>query len=922
MLLQTVTFGWPFVIAALARARHAAAVLFIEAADRTPWKLPRVNLAVCGDHAVSDTPTGHPTPERLAAFSRGALADKECSILEDHVADCETCRMTLETLPDDPLVGLMRVAVASTSTSPARRRLQLGFEIFEEIGRGGMAVVYKARQAGLNRFVALKMIHAATPPETLARFRREAETVARLNHPNIVKIHEVGDLDGQPYLALEYVEGGSLASKLTGPLAPRAGAALIETLALAVEHAHERGIVHRDLKPSNVLLSFDGGSENGAVHASTPSKWVPKISDFGLAKDCTRELAQTQTGAIMGTPSYMAPEQATGRMHQVGPAADVYALGAMLYEVLTGRPPFQGATLLEALEQTRSREPVPPSRLQSAVPRDLETICLKCLQKDAHKRYASAASLAEDLRSFLAGEAIRARPVPRWERAYKWARRRPAVAGLLALAAVTLITLVGGLWLHTTRLRAAVQRAETGEARADLNYQQAREAINQMLGRLDKFHATGVPQVEALRLGLRKDALAFYEGIARAEEDAGPARRLDLARAHLLMARVQEPSASYTVLQQARRLLEELIAEEPDNGDYRSELGHCFTGLGQAAAMCGRAEESEPFHVKALQVYEELCRVHPDNTSWQRARAVCHTNLGVCCHVDKRLSEAESHWQEAVHIAEELARQNPQEDANNFQLAVDCANLALLYADTKRFEQSFPLFGKAEACLTSLAQAHPEETQYRFTLVQTLRLWGANLDYVGRGADACPLLTRAIDILDVIVRENPTSEPHLDLLRGCLTARTHSYTLLHRPAEGEADWQRCVQLSAPSNTWGDLCICARWDARSGAHALATTRADWLMKQIGLTADNRYELARAYAAASTAAATDSQLPTPHRQQLAEHHATTALTLLARIAKTGYFKSPENRTALSKGDPEFEPLRSRSDFQKLLAEQPGD
>jgi tetratricopeptide (TPR) repeat protein/tRNA A-37 threonylcarbamoyl transferase component Bud32 len=871
---------------------------------------------------MSDDSGTHPTTERLVAFSRGALADAESSILEDHVTECETCRLTLETLPDDPLVGLMRVAVASAGIPPARHRLQPGFEILEEIGRGGMAVVYKARQAGLNRFVALKMIYATTPSETLARFRREAETVARLDHPNIVRIHEVGDLEGQPYLALEYVEGGSLAGKLTGPLAPRVGAALIQTLALAVQHAHERGIVHRDLKPSNILLAYESAADGSADHRVLPSAWVPKISDFGLAKDLTRELTQTQTGAIMGTPSYMAPEQATGRMHQVGPAADVYALGVILYEVLTGRPPFQGATLLEALEQTRSREPVQPSRLQSALPRDLETICLRCLQKDPHKRYASAAALAEDLRRFLAGEAIRARPVTRWERSYKWARRRPADAGLLALATVTLVALVAGLWLHTTRLRAAVQRAEAGEARADLNYQQAREAINQMLGRLDKFHAAGVPRVEALRLGLRKDVLAFYQGIARVEEDAGPARRLDLARAYLLMSSVQEPSASYHVLLQARRLLEELISEEPDNLDYRAELGQCFTGLGTAAATSGHYEECEPYRVKALQEYDELCRADPENAGWQRKRAVCHTNLGVCCHAAKRWSEAEFHWQEAVRIVEELARQSPQEDANSFQLAVDYANLALLYADTDRLEQSLVLFGKADTCLTSLAQAHPEDTTYRYTLAQTLRLWGATLELAGRGEVACPLLTRAVEIMEVIVRENPTDTLTLELLRGCLTARTHSFTLLHRPDEGEADWQRCVQLSAPGNSWGDLCICARFDARAGAHALAVTRADWLLKQKGLTADDLYELARAYAGASGAAATDSQLTATNRRQLAEHHAASAISLLVRIVGQNYFESKEKRDGLRKGDPEFGTLRSRPDFQKLQAELPAD
>jgi serine/threonine protein kinase len=303
------------------------------------------------------------------------------------------------------------------------------YEVLAELGRGGMGVVYKARQISLNRLVALKMIldaeHAG--PDMLARFRTEAEAVARLQHPNIIQIHEVGEDNGRPFFALEYIVGASLANRLAGtPLPPREAAQLVETLARAMQAAHERDIVHRDLKPANVLLA---GAPDTPIGQCTP-----KITDFGLAKKLGDTAGQTASGAIMGTPSYMAPEQAGGQSKQVGPAADVYALGAILYELLTGRPPFKAATAMDTLLQVLSEEPVPPSRLQPRLARDLETICLKCLEKHGRKRYGSAVALADDLRRFLVGEPIVARRVGQLERVSKWAKRRPALAGLLAVS--------------------------------------------------------------------------------------------------------------------------------------------------------------------------------------------------------------------------------------------------------------------------------------------------------------------------------------------------------------------------------------------------------------------------------------------------------------------------------------------------------
>jgi formylglycine-generating enzyme required for sulfatase activity len=289
-----------------------------------------------------------------------------------------------------------------------------------------MGVVYKARHLALKRTVALKMILAGghAGPAELARFRLEAEAVARLQHPNIVQVFEAGEADGHPYCALEFVAGGNLACKIRGkPLPAREAARLVEALARAMQLAHSRNVVHRDLKPGNVLLAADG---------------TPRITDFGLARQTDSDSGETQSGAVMGTPAYMAPEQASGRAHEAGPAADIYALGAILYECLAGQPPFKGRTLVETLDQVRTQEPVPPSRLRAGVPRDLETICLKCLRKEPEQRYASAAEMADDLVHYQQGEPIRARPVGRLERAGKWVKRNPAVTGAAAAVALAL----------------------------------------------------------------------------------------------------------------------------------------------------------------------------------------------------------------------------------------------------------------------------------------------------------------------------------------------------------------------------------------------------------------------------------------------------------------------------------------------------
>jgi tetratricopeptide (TPR) repeat protein/tRNA A-37 threonylcarbamoyl transferase component Bud32 len=340
-----------------------------------------------------------------------------------------------------------------------------GYDILEVLGRGGMGVVYKARQVKLNRLVALKMVlagaHAGAPQ--LTRFATEAEAVARLQHPNIVQIYEVGEHDGLPYLSLEYIDGVSLSQKIAGsPQPPREAAELVEQLARAMAVAHERGIIHRDLKPANVMLTKDG---------------MPKISDFGLAKRLEDDSALTRAGTLMGTPSYMSPEQARGDLNQIGPLADLYSLGAVLYELLTGRPPFAGPTMLETLSQVRNQEPVPPTRLQPKCPRDLETIALKCLQKEPAKRYPNCEALADDLRRYLDHVPIKARPASATERAWRWCRRNPRVATLSALVGVLLLVAIISLAFMIARQGREREAVAQTRKIATERLEQATEAI-------------------------------------------------------------------------------------------------------------------------------------------------------------------------------------------------------------------------------------------------------------------------------------------------------------------------------------------------------------------------------------------------------------------------------------------------------------
>lgn len=383
------------------------------------------------------------------------------NIFMNVVKKCPTCDSEL--LPD-ALEGLCvkclgRLAFYDELDGGGQGRLlRLGdYEVLEEIARGGMGVVYRARQLSLNRIVALKVVLQGpfSSPDFVRRFQREAEVIATLRHPNIVTVYDVGEHQGTHYLALEYVEGRSFAALARDrPLPARTAADYVKTVAGAVEHAHRRGVLHRDLKPSNILLD---------------SNDQPRVTDFGLAKMMDGSGEMTAAGQVLGSPDYMPPEQAAGGRDNGLPQSDVYSLGAILYELLTGRPPFQGESLQSVLAQAQSAEPVPPRRLNPGVPPDLETICLKCLQKEPGRRYDSAQALADDLGRFLEGEPILARPVSPVERSWLWCKRRPLLAALAGSLAAAVVLGVGGILWEWRQAETQRQIAEKDAAETRLN---------------------------------------------------------------------------------------------------------------------------------------------------------------------------------------------------------------------------------------------------------------------------------------------------------------------------------------------------------------------------------------------------------------------------------------------------------------------
>ena len=468
-----------------------------------------------------------------------------------------------------------------------------GYEVLDCLGRGGMGAVYRAVDSKLNRQVALKVIALGPNPrqEDLLRFQIEAESLASLQHPNVVQVHDVGEVGRQPYLAMELVEGPSLEAYLKEHrLTPREAASMCAKIALAVHATHVRGIVHRDLKPANILIAE--GTE-------------PKLTDFGLAKRIENDSAITRPGMVVGTPSYMAPEQAEGESNSVGPRSDVYSLGAVLYEMIAGRKPFVADTVLRTLEMIRVEEPSPLSRYVKHVPRDLETICLKCLEKSPDRRYETAADLAADLTRYLGGEPVLARPLGVWERSLKWIRRRPALAASIALVAVGMVVgALGAVWHHRTIL---AERDATHEY-----FELSREAVDLMLVEVAEEHFADNPQMNEKREEILEAALQFYKRLHAKRLESGSAQ-IDVAETHICLGDVyrwlDRPNSNDLELSAANYEQSlALLSTAPQSALHAEQLAKAHEGYGQLYFKTARPTEAEESFRSAI----ELLKLYSD----------------------------------------------------------------------------------------------------------------------------------------------------------------------------------------------------------------------------------------------------------------------------------------------------------------------
>jgi len=606
------------------------------------------------------------------------------------------------------------------------------YDLLDVIGRGGMGVVYRAIQRPLSRVVAVKMVRAgaAAGPEELARFRIEAEAAAALDHPQIVPVFDIGEHDGQPYFSMGYVDGDSLARyTATSPLAEGRSAELVRKLAEGIEYAHQHGILHRDLKPSNILIDRAG---------------EPRITDFGLAKQLAGTEGHTLSGQILGTPSYMAPEQAAGDSARIGPTADVYALGAILYFLLAGRPPFRAPTPVATLAQVREQDPVPPRKWNSWVSRDLETICLKCLEKSPARRYPSARALADDLARYERGEPVCARRTAAWERAAKWARRRPAVAALSAAVAATVVlaaTVLAWyqvrLWQRTDDLQQALGQARLQERAArearDLAARNADLAAQGHGLALDVLQATAVEVSEQLRdtprtLQLRKQlleqALADLDRLPRL---AATAARLDrtqaiaatrLGEVHLRLGQTAQARAAF---QEAIEILGHLYdnaGERPQAGPalalVHERLGGLYFHYEHDLTQAGEHYE------RAREIREQQLDGAADPAAARRDLAVVYEQLGQVALRGGDVSQSQDLFWRCFEIRSHLARETNSPDSQR-DVSVALERLGQVCLELREVDRAREYFERALAISESLAETDPgRETRQDLSVLYSL----------------------------------------------------------------------------------------------------------------------------------------------------------------------------------------------------------
>lgn len=627
------------------------------------------------------------------------------------------------------------------------------YEIISEIARGGMGVVVRAREKKLNRIVALKMILGGNLADEsdIKRFYIEAEAAAGLQHPGIVPIYEVGNVDGQHFYAMQLVEGPSLKERLAnGPLPARVAAGLIQQVAVAVQYAHEHSIIHRDLKPENVLLTRDG---------------KPMVTDFGLAKSIESGDNLTQSGQILGTPGYMAPEQALGRIDLQGPSVDIYSLGGLLYFLLTGRPPFQSASTLETLEQVVKQTPVSPRDLNSSVPRDLETICLKCLSKESRQRYYSASAFAEDLGRFLEGMPVVARPTGRVTRLIRWCIRNPAVAVLSAIVAVSLVagTIVSTRFAFLAERRAIESEANFHESErqrlaAERNYHMARQAVDTYFTRVSEDRLLNQPGLQPLQKQLLQDALEYYQRFV-ADRSEDPSVREELASALFRVGLIEESvnadaEVGLKALKQACEIQEELVGQVGADEPVKEVLADTLTAISRIQLRSDRTDEALAAAERSLALRIEVLAGKTHDSEFRRLVASSYMNLGLVHRVRYGQAKAIQLIEEAQQIREEILAETSDFETRR-DLGMGYYNLGNIALDLGDIPLALDSTERAVSAFLQTVDDAPEDIGNRSRLALCQRLRGDLLAETGDMPKAVISYKAATDGLRMLSKQNP-----------------------------------------------------------------------------------------------------------------------------------------------------------------------
>ncbi|QVL32635.1 protein kinase [Telmatocola sphagniphila] len=633
-----------------------------------------------------------------------------------------------------------------------------GYEIRKELGRGGMGIVYLARQKALARDVALKMILSGdySSDTDRQRFLSEAEAVASVSHPNIVQIYDLGTYKELPFFALEYCPGGSLAQRLNGiPLPATEAAELIEKLARAMISAHSKGIIHRDLKPANILLGAD---------------LSPKITDFGLARRTESAAGLTQSGAILGTPSYMAPEQAGSDLNAIGPVTDVYSLGSILYECLTGRPPFRAATTLETVRQVLQNEPVPPSRLVPGLPRDLETICLKALQKLPGNRYPDCTQLAEDLRRFRNGESILARPASSREKTIKFARRHPTFTALMFASLFGLgiiIGIVSNANLRLQKERDAVNQqkevAQKERDKAERRLQLAIDAVERMMTRMANEKWARNPELKEERKQVLQEAIDVYKQFLNEDSLDLRLRRTSananfkIGSTYLSMGEVDKAKE---YLEEARKMTSKLVDEFPQSAENRRDLAMETGFLGHCLMLDAQFEEGMKNYQKMVEISEKILADYPDDEPSREVLIEALNYLAISRSGNQNES-LRAFGRVLTEVQKLMERPSPSYNARlNYILAR--MNIAMVQLRAKLPGQANTIRKLIEQ-IDELAK-EPAPSAYVAQIFETLQVQRYSVEAIldekeGKVSDALQKLDKVQDLMKGMLRREPRNFP-------------------------------------------------------------------------------------------------------------------------------------------------------------------